>query len=238
MNDASSGSSERDQRSTVARWGLVAGCLSLLLLIGSTQPGPPDAANRLALFATRTRLVALTATIMLSWAVFSIPFVVSLGQLLRPLNPGLALSASVSSAIGIALLVFAQFTYIGAMLSIVATGHPVTAADAIYQAAIWGNLSFFLTDPGLMTWGLGQFLFGWLAWRSGILPKWLSVVGLVSGGAGLLTLAVYQTSALAVIQIVTFTVWALATAIVLFRSASPSRRLGDDVRAARPLRGE
>lgn len=62
-----------------------------------------------------------------------------------------------------------------------------------------------------MTWGLDQFLFGWLAWRSGILPNWIAVVGMVGGLAGLLTLAVYHTALLALVQLGSFTVWCFAT---------------------------
>jgi len=192
--------------------------------MASSQPPPGDAAETLSLFAGHPRLVAVTATIILGWAVFSIPFVVALGWFLRASNPGLALSAGILSAIGIALLGFAQFAYIGAMLSIVAAGQAAGAAAATYQATIWRNLSFFLTDPGLMIWGLGQFLSALLAWRSHVLPRWLSAVGFISGGAGLLTLAIYQSALLALIQIAMFTVWASATAIVLLRSASPLRR--------------
>jgi hypothetical protein len=35
----------------------------------------------------------------------------------------------------------------------------VGPAEATYQAAIWRSLWYYLTDPGLMAWGLGQFLF-------------------------------------------------------------------------------
>ena len=223
MVDVLSDSTERDGRTTVAWWGIVAACLSVALLIVSAQPPSRDAAEALSLFATRPRLTAIAATMILGWAVFSIPFVITLGQFLRAPNPGLALSGSILSAIGIALLGFAQFAYIGAMLSIVRSGHAPEAADAIYQATIWANLSFFLTDPGLMIWGLGQLLLGWLARRSNLLPRWLSAIGIISGGAGLLTLMVYQSALLALIQISTFTAWSLATAIVLFRSKPPLR---------------
>jgi hypothetical protein len=132
-----------------------------------------------------------------------------LGRFLRAPNPSLALSASILSAIGIALLGFAQFAYIGAMLSIARAGSTPDAGEAIYQATIWSNLSFFLTDPGLMMWGLGQLLLGSLAWRSDVLPRWLATTGCISGGAGLLTLTVYQSGVLALIQIAMFSVWAL-----------------------------
>lgn len=53
----------------------------------------------------------------------------------------------------------------------------------------------------------------------------LSLAGFISGGAGLLTLAVYQSALLALVQITTFTIWALTAAIVLFRSESALGRL-------------
>lgn len=80
----------------------------------------------------------------------------------------------------------------------------------------WGNLSFYLTDPGLMTWGLGQFLFGWLAWKSNVLPDCVSVVGMIGGIAGLLTLAVYQSGVVALIQLASFAVWGLRRAFFCF----------------------
>ena len=104
------------------------------------------------------------------------------------------------------------------MLSVVAAGNPPNPADATYQAAIWTSLGYYLTDPGLMAWGLGQLLFGWLAWRGGFLPNWLSIFGMIGGVAGLLTLAVYQRATLALVQIFCFGVWGIMTGIVLFRS--------------------
>src|SRR5262249_55687287 len=95
-------------------------------------------------------------------------------------------------------------------------------AEAIYQAAIWSNLSYFLTDPGLMTLGLGQFLFARLAWKGGVFPKVISAIGYVGGLAGLLTLAVHQPSLLAVVQISAFGVWGLATGVVLVRRRDES----------------
>jgi len=137
--------------------------------------------------------------------------------ILRPKSAAFALTATLLSTVGILLLGFAIFAHVGAVLSILAAGRPPDAADATYQAAIWGNLFFYLTDPGLMTWGLGQFLFGWLAWRSGVVPNWISVIGMIGGIAGLLTLAVYQSAMLALLQLVCFAVWGIATGVILLR---------------------
>jgi hypothetical protein len=43
-------------------------------------------------------------------------------------------------------------------------------------------------------------------------------LGIVGGVAGLLTLAVYQTSVLALVQLASFTVWAFATGVTLLRA--------------------
>ncbi len=190
---------------------LLAGAVSVCYLIATVESVPPIGAEPLSFFAGHRGFFVLAATVVLTWAVCSIPFVVVLGQLLRPKSPTFALTATILSAAGILLLAFANFASIGAFLSILAAGRPTTAPEAIYQAAVWGNLFYFLTDPGLMTWGLGQLLFGWLAWKSGVLPNWLSVVGSVGGIAGLLTLAVYQSPELALIQLASFAAWGMAT---------------------------
>lgn len=208
---------EIDKASAFGWFSLLSGVLSVLLIVATLQPAPHTAAGQLAYFAGHQGLIALEATINLSWAVFSIPLVVALGQILRPKSPTFAKAASLLTAAGILMLAFAVFTHVGALQSIVAAGGPSNAAEANYQAAIWGSLSFYLTDPGLMTMGFGQVLFGWLAWRSRVLPNWTSVVGMIGGIAGLLTLAVFQTPFLALAQLACFAIWGLATGILLLR---------------------
>jgi hypothetical protein len=137
--------------------------------------------------------------------------------MLRPLGRDVALAATILSAAGILMLGFALFMHAGAMLSIVAAGSPSRPEDAAYQVAIWSSLRFYLTDPGLMAWGFGQLLFACYAWKSAALPKWLSIVGMIGGVAGLLTLAVYQTGLLALVQLAAFTVWGFAIGIRLLR---------------------
>lgn len=210
---------EIDHKKTFAIFALISGVLSLLLLLDSLRPVPAPA-ERLAFFLSHRGDYLLWAVMFLTWAVFSIPFVVALGKALRAKGPGLSQAAVILSAIGVSLLAFGAFTYVGAMLSVTAVENPPNPADAAYQATIWSNLSFFLSDPGLMTWGLGTLLFGRLAWKSGILPNWLAIVGMVGGLAGLLTLAVYQTPVLALLQFACFAVWGITVGILTFRSRS------------------
>jgi len=134
----------------------------------------------------------------------------------------MAFAATLLCAGGALLLGFATFAYVGAFLAITAASHAAPSqAEAIYQAAIWGNLSFFLSDPGLMTLGLGQ-------WR---LFRWpVCAVGYLGGLAGLLTLAVYQTSVLAIVQIGAFGVWGIATGIALLRQSRSASNLAEEVR--------
>jgi len=211
---------ELERAPAFARFALLGGALSVLELVEVLLPMPQSAADMLSYFSSHLGRVALIAVTILTWAVFSIPFVVALGQLLRSKSSTFALTATILSATGILLLGFGNFTGIGAGLAIATAGSPPSVADATYQFTIWRNLSFYLTDPGLMTWGLGQFLFGWLAWKGGVLPNWLAAVGMIGGAAGLLTLAVYQTPMLALLQIACFAIWEFATGVLLFHRAS------------------
>jgi len=211
-------SSDIDHKATLAVFALIAATLSVLLLVASLVPPPASPSELLAMASGHRAAYGAFASLVLAWAVFSVPLIVTLGHLLRPYGGTLAAIAQLLSAIGVLLLAFAIFTHIGAVLAIADASGPARAQDATYQAAIWSSLGFYLTDPGLMTWGLGQFLFGWIAWRSVVLPRWVAIVGMIGGLAGLLTLAVYQTSVLALVQLACFTVWAFATGTALLRA--------------------
>src|SRR5712692_1383231 len=207
-----------DRRGTFAFFAIFAGVLSLLLFVFPTVYSPRAPSELLPFFESHRSTYILVAVTMLIWVIVAIPFVVAVGDLLSARSRSLALAATLLSAGGILLLGFAVFAFVCAVLSIVAAGGAApNTASATYQATIWSNLSFFLADPGLMTLGFGQSLFGWLAWNSGPFPKAVSLVGFVGGLAGLLTLATYQTSILAMIQIGAFGVWGIVTAVVLLR---------------------
>jgi hypothetical protein len=210
---------EIDRRTTFGVFALLGGVLSFLL-IGSAglRPAAQAPAELLSYFTSHRTAYVLTAVEVLVWVVIAIPFVVGLGALLRPTSPALAEAATLLSAGGILLLGFGTFSSIGALLAIVAASDAApNAAAATYQAALSANLSYYLTDPGLMTLGLGQLLFAWLDWNGRVLPRWVTVLGFVGGIAGLLTLAVYQTPLLALVQMTSFGVWGLAVGSILLR---------------------
>ena len=210
---------EIDRKTPLGVLSLISALLSLALLIASLQAPPPTAPADLLGYASSHRtLYGLFAGLVLAWSVFSIPLIVTLRAMLRSPGGTFTVIAQLLSAIGVLLLGFAIFVSTAALLSIVAAGNPSRPEDAAYQVSIWSNLGFYLTDPGLMTWGLGQFLFGWVAWRSGVLPNWVAVVGMVGGVAGLLTLAVYQTPVLALVQLFCFTIWGFAAGVTLLRA--------------------
>jgi hypothetical protein len=216
-------SSDLDHAATFGWFALISAVLSTAIVIGLLRPLPSDPGALLQFFTEHRPLIALEAICVLTWAVCSVPFVVALWQIERGLGTGLALSATMLSSTGIVLLAYGIRTFFGAMLAIGAAGHPLHAADALYQAAIWRSLFFFLADPGLMLWGLGQFLFGRLAWKSSFVPRWIGGVGMLGGIAGLLTDAVYQTPALAIIQIACFAIWGFAFGITLLRRSHRGR---------------
>jgi hypothetical protein len=207
-----------DNRVAFAAFALASGLLSLVLLALTTMPAPRVPEQLMSYFAAHRPTYLLTATTVLMWSTVSVPFIVGLGALVGTSERALAAAAAALSAAGVLLLSFATFAFVGAFLSIAAArGLAPSHPDETYQAALWSNLSFFLTDPGLMTLGLGQLLFSWLSWKTGLFPRFISVVGYLGGVAGVLTLVVYQTSALALAQIAAFGVWGIATGVVLLR---------------------
>ena len=74
--------------------------------------------------------------------------------------------------------------------------------------------------PGLMVLGGGQAILGWLAWRSRAIHRFAAAAGVAGGLAGLLTLAVYQTPLLAVIQLLSLCITNVAAGVALSRIES------------------
>ena len=214
-----------DNRLLFGGAAIASGLLSFLLIVLATSPAPRAAAELLPYLEAHRPTYMLTATAALLWVCTGIPFIVGLGALLGGARPVLARAAELLAAGGVLLLGVATFATVGAFLALSAAAQLAPApAESTYLAAVLSNLSFYLSDPGLMTLGFGQLLFASLAWRGGVFPRLLSAIGYAGGLAGLLTLAVYQTSVLALVQIGALGVWGIATGIMLLR-ARPARPL-------------
>lgn len=195
-----------------------------LLLVALTVQGPSVSGAHLELFHKHRAIYVATAVLFMTWAVIAVPFLAAVEQLLRSRGEVLARAATMLSSVGILLLAFGYFTSLGAFVAISTAGTPPLPSEAEYQSAVWWNMSFFLSDPGLMACGLGFLLFGKLAWNSGVLPNWIAVVGIVGGVAGLLTLAVLQTPVLALAQFMCFAAWGVAVAVRIVKSSGPAAR--------------
>jgi len=210
--------SEIDRKKFFSVFSFCSALLTIIFLIDLIHQKPPALNSPLVAYLVENKgRFILFAILILVWSVISIPLVIASGILLGKKSKSLAFLATIVSTVGILLLGFGVFTYIAAFLSILNLNTSLNQATSEYHAAIWGQLSYYLTDPGLMIWGFGQLLFGWLAWKAKVLPNWLAVIGIIGGIAGLLTLAVYQSSLLALLQISSFAIWGLTIGTILLK---------------------
>ena len=210
-------SSQFDNKHFFAVASILSALLTLLLVV-SAAPPPGSAGDLLPYFRAHQPRFVILAVAVLAWVVVSLPVVIAITRLVGHVHPVLASAGAVLSAGGILLLGFGTFIFVGAFFALAAANDAApSAAQAAYQAAIWRNLSFLLSDPGLMTLGAGQLVLGWLTWRGRAFPRYLAALGIMGGIAGLLTLAVYQTPVLAIVQLLAWSITAAAAGLVLFR---------------------
>jgi Domain of unknown function (DUF4386) len=177
------GSLKIERTSIFGVFSLLVAALTLTLgVVLYLHPSPSTAAQEWSNYNANQAGYVTGAYVALAWSVFSIPFVVGLGTLLRGKSRSLALAATLLSAVGILLFGIAYFIPAQALgvLRLVGNLAPGTK-EAIYQAAFWYYFSVSLLVPALYAWGVGQVLFGWLVWRSRVLPSWLAVIGMISG---------------------------------------------------------
>jgi hypothetical protein len=211
---------ELDHRRFFAAASLLSALFTLLLVV-TAAPAPQAPTQLLPFFrAHRGQFFALASTVLV-WVVLSVVHTTALERLVGANRRALAHAATLLSVGGILLLGFGTFVFAGAFFAIDAANTVApNPPQANFHAAVWMNLSFLLSDPGLMTLGAGQAIFGWLAWIERTPSRAIGVVAMVGGAAGLLTLAVYQTPVLAVVQLTAFCVTGIATAFVLFKARS------------------
>jgi hypothetical protein len=210
-----------DHRGAFALFSLCTAILSLLFVAVTILAPSFTPVQQLSSFINNRAIYYIIALVALVWSAMALPFVAGLGALMREKSVGLALAATMLSGGGILLLGFARYVYVGALIAIdAASAVAPSAADSAYQASIWANLQFYLADPPLCAWGLGQVLFGWLAWRSHVLPNWLAIVGIIGGVACLIASVDASKDAvlLALLSIASFAVWGFTTGALLLRN--------------------
>ena len=210
------GSLKIERTSTFAVFSLLVSALTLALgVVLYLHASPATAAQEWSNYNANQASYTTSAYVALAWSVFSLPFVVGLGTLLRGKSQSLALAATLFSAVGMLLFGIAYFIPAQALGVLGLVGHlaPGTA-ESTYQGAFWYHFSLSLLVPALYVWGPGQLLFGWLAWKSRVLPSWLVVIGLISGIASFAPPFRFVQA----IVLDSFCLWSFITGIVLLRS--------------------
>lgn len=120
------------------------------------------------------------------FAIANIGFLVALATLLQKKAPAVASVARGLGIVGPFLMASQSVFFVGALASVQeASGSAPSAADAIYQGAVIAHISDFLGVFGWMALGFGMILFGWLIFRSGVLPDWFRWLAFIGGAAGL-----------------------------------------------------
>ncbi len=192
----------------------VIGIIFLAITLAQQPPLPHQVSAR---FTSNQGAFILFATLSLVWSIISIPTIVALEAIVRNnKNRSLCNSAALLTSSGILLNGIISFVYVGALISIWSSSG-MQGANSDYQMSIWTNLYYFMSDPALMLWGFGQLAFGFLLLSDPAFPKWVGLITLIGGLAGVLTLAVYQTPILAILQAITFVVLTSYVSMFLMR---------------------
>lgn len=152
---------------------------------------------------------------VVSLALFGIPFVGGLGSMFASRGPLLAGAATLLLASGLLADYFGAGLSDGALNAVVQSpSEPAYQASAAYAAALWGNMRAISDAFGLPLTGFGLLLFSRLAWRSDILPNWVTVVGVIGGVAAFPATVV---SAVAPLPFLALDVWAVVVGVLVLR---------------------
>ena len=193
-----------DNKKIFTAFTVLSALLGVIFLVTTLMQKPPLPHQVSAYFEANQPGFILFATLSLVWSIVTVPAIVALGAEIRnSRGKGLSNAAVLLTSGGILLNGIISFLYVGALISIWNT-RDIPGATSDYQMSIWTNLFYFMSDPALMIWGFGQLLFGYLLLSNSIFPKWIGVIIVIGGVAGTLTLAVYQTPLLAILQELTF----------------------------------
>lgn len=206
-----------DNKKLFGFFSLASSLISLIAFITTLQQKPPVPNQILSYFEAHKGNYILFAALSLTWSIVSVPVIVSIGLLTTKIGQkNMTLTSIILTSAGVLLSGTVSFLYVGACLA-VEGAKSVQGANIDYQISFWTNLFYFMTDPALMIWGFGQLLLGILVMRTKDFPKWLSIIVIVGGIAGLLTLIVFQTPILALLQQLTFLILTVYMTFYFFR---------------------
>ncbi len=179
----SSPTSKRDYG--LAATGIFTGLVSLVVIWSIlASPTITSPADQLSAFQSRPDVWDVHAAALAMLAAFAIPWAALLASKLRSGGRGVAWATALLFTTGVTLVAVAWLVLVGGLNAIVAAGTPPTAAEPTYLAAILSTFQSSLGTVGDLLGGFGLFLAAWLIWRTGTLPRWLTIVGFIGGIGG------------------------------------------------------
>ena len=174
------------------------------ILLGFLEPSPSPL-DTYSAYLSHVNLYWTDSLLVLASGVVGIPFFAGVGRLLSARSPSVSPAATLATITGILIAVLGGLLSVGAYWAI--SQVPVGStyqSNAVFEAAVWDNLSGIFSLFGFALIGVGLILFGWLAWRSEIVPNWLAVISIVGGVAGLLFGAGFSTTAIGILGFFAF----------------------------------
>jgi hypothetical protein len=185
--------------------GILTGITVAGVLVTSIFTPQPSALNAYSTYLSNVNLYWAGFILALASAVVGIPFFAGVGRMLSDRSTLVAPGATLVMIAGIVIAVLGGIVSTGAFWAISQgpTGS-MYQSNAVFEGAFWDNFSFILTIFGFALAGLGFILFGWLAWRSNIVPNWAAIVAYIGGVAGFL---VGVTIFSFIVTLIAFIIW-------------------------------
>src|SRR4051812_23103482 len=143
-----------------------------------------DAATTAANILAHQSTYRLGFTVYLIEMAGQIATVVLFYQLLKPVSRTGAMLAAAFELTGCGIKIFSRLFYFAPLL-VLGTGAPYLGVFSKEQLDAIALLLLRINDYGaaiaLAFFGFSTLLQGWLVYRSGFLPRWLGVIGMISG---------------------------------------------------------
>ena len=217
----------RMEADSETRGNALAGAFSLLAAIFTaafyvflTVLPSPSSTSVLSSFITNGNPYTELFITSVFFGAFGILFIGGLGRLLAPKSPKVASGATLLAAIGVLLVALAPIVFVGALSSITSSpSGPTYQAIATYQAAFWYSEYYIFLIVGVLFISAGLILFGWLNWRTGILPNWLTYVAVVGGVAEFVSIPLsgFVSFILSIVNVAAVIIWGLVVGVILLR---------------------